>query len=82
MAVLTFFLCVLDLSLTLTNVLSEVGNGRTAHSWFILDGFAQELAPYNAGMIVCIALYACGFFFESRLGRRKLALDRAPNATN
>jgi hypothetical protein len=29
-------------------------------------------------MVVCVVLYACGFFFESRLERRKLAVNSAP----
>jgi hypothetical protein len=75
LAFLTFFLCVLEVSLTLTNTLSLVGTGRTAHSWWLLDGVAQNLAAFDFGIIVSAALYAFGFFFESRLERRKLAFN-------
>lgn len=78
LAVLTFFLCGLEISLVLTNDLWVVGTEKVAHSWWLLVNFAQDLTAFNFGMVVCSLLYACGFFFESRLERRKLATDAPP----
>jgi hypothetical protein len=77
LAVLTFFLCTLEMSLSLTNQLWAVGTRNVAYSWWTLVGVAEELGAFNAGMVVCVSLYACGFFFESRLERRRLAVDNA-----
>ena len=77
LAVLTFLLCVLEMSLSFTNVLWVVGTQKVAHTWWLLVEVAENLGAFNAGMVVCIVLYACGSFFESRLERRRLAVNTA-----
>jgi len=80
LAVLTSFLCILEMSLTFANDLWAVGTQKVVHTTWLLVEVAEDIRAFNAGMVVCVALYACGFFFESRLERRRLALDRAPVA--
>jgi hypothetical protein len=80
LAILTFFVCILEMSLSFADELWAVGTQKVAHTWWLLVAVAEGLSAFNAGMVVCVVLYACGFFFESRLERRKLAFDRAPNA--
>jgi len=77
LAILTFLLCVLEMSLSFTNVLWVVGTQKVAHTWWLLVEVAENLGAFNAGMVVCIVLYACGSFFESRLERRRLAVNTA-----
>jgi len=77
LAILTFFLCVLQISLSFTNDLWAVGTQKVAHSWCLLVEVAEGLAPFNLGMVVCVLLYSCGLYFESRLERRKLSLNAA-----
>jgi hypothetical protein len=77
LATLTFFLCILEMSIGVTNDLWAVGTQKVAHSWWLLVEVAEGLAAFNVGMVTCVLLYACGFFFESRLERRKLALQTA-----
>jgi hypothetical protein len=38
----------------------------------------QKTLQIGAGILIAAVLYACGFFFESRLERRKLAVNTAP----
>ena len=76
---MTCFLCVLEVSFAFTNDLWAVGTQKVAHSWWILVSVAEDLGAFNFGMVVCVALYSVGFFFESWLDRRKLAIDAAPS---
>jgi hypothetical protein len=78
LAILTFFLCILEMSGSFANDLWAVGTQKVAHSWWLLVEVAEDIGAFNAGIVVCIVLYACGFFFESRLERRKLAVQTAP----
>ena len=80
LAILTFFLCILEVSASFTDELWAVGTQKVAHTWWLLVEVAEGLGAFNAGMVVCVLLYVCGFFFESRLERRRLAVktDRVP----
>ena len=81
-AFLTLILCLWEVSMSLTDILMEFGTRKASFSnWAFID-FAQRLTPVSAGLLISSALYACGFFFESRLGRHKLAHDRALPATD
>ena len=75
LAILTFFLCVLEASSNFTNELWAIGTQKVAHTWWLLVAVAEGLGAFNAGMVVCALLYACGFFFESRLERHQLAVN-------
>ncbi len=77
LAFLTLLVCVLEISLTVTDGLWAIGTQKGAHSWWLLVEVAEDLGPFNAGMAICIVLYAFGFFFESRLERRRLAISTA-----
>jgi hypothetical protein len=83
LAILTLFVCILEISLSFTNGLWEVGTQKVAHSWWLLVSVAEDLGAFNVGMAICIVLYAFGFFFESRLERRRLAIStaQAPSRT-
>jgi hypothetical protein len=77
LAVLTFFLCILEMSLSLTNDAWAVGTQKVVHTSWLLVEVAEDIRVFNAGMVVCVVRYACGFFFESRLDRRRLAVNTA-----
>lgn len=78
LAILTFFLCILEMSLSFTNDLWAVGTQKVAQLRWLLVGVAEDTGAFNAGLVLCVVLYACGFFFESRLERRNLAVHIAP----
>ncbi len=77
LAVLTFFLCMLEMSLSFTNELWAVGTQKAAPTRWLLVEIAEGLGAFNFGMVVCVVLYASGFFFESRLERRRLAVNNS-----
>jgi hypothetical protein len=77
LAVLTFFLCILETSLTFANDFWAVGTQKVVHTSWILVEVSEDIRAFNTGMAVCVALYICGIFFESWLDRRRLAVNTA-----
>ncbi len=77
--ILTFFMSVLTLSMSIVDEFMGLATEKHYVAPFVLERLAYKLTAFNAGMVVSIALYAAGFFFESRLHRRKLAFERVWN---
>ncbi len=75
-SVLTFVFVMADFCLAAADILAHVAMQKVSGTLRLsLDG-AQQLRLSAFGLLVCAALYAAGFFFQSRLARRELAFDR------
>lgn len=78
-AILTFFMSVLTLSMSLGDEFIGLATAKHYFAPFVFERLAYKLTTFNVGLVVCILLYGFGFFFESRLHRRKLAFERVRN---
>ena len=74
---LTLLLSLITLSMSLTNEFLNLATAKQLTAAPVLSRLADKLTSFSAGLVVCILLYACGFFFESRLNRHKLRFDAA-----
>jgi hypothetical protein len=81
-AVLTFFLTGFEFSTQVGDAFSGFATAKLPFPKWPFISISRQTPADGAAILICALLYAFGFFFESRLERRKLALDRAPNATN
>ena len=74
-AVLTFFLSFLTLSMSLVDAFMGLATEKQFYAPFLFERLSEKLTTFNAGLVVCILLYATGFCFESRLNRRKMKFE-------
>jgi hypothetical protein len=75
-SILTFFITLLVGSISLIDIFSAARYEKTPSTGRTFLEIANKLPEFSIGMIVCIALYATGFFFESRFNRRRLSSDQ------
>jgi hypothetical protein len=79
-AVLTFFLSFFTLSMSLVDAFMGLATEKQFNSLFVFGRLSEKLTTFNAGLVVCILLYATGFYFESRLNRRKMKFEAGHSA--
>jgi hypothetical protein len=74
LAVLTFFFSCFEFAMQVHHAFGSIVAGRTPFPKWPFIFLAQQTPAYGAVALICASLYACGFFFESHLERRKLAI--------
>ncbi|MDE3202141.1 MAG: hypothetical protein KGN79_14595 [Acidobacteriota bacterium] len=79
LSIFVFFVSLFMFSVVMTESFSAFSFQKsTALNWVVIY-LSQELPEFSFGMLVCSMLYGSGFFFESRLHRRKLAFESLRN---
>jgi|GEM_PF-5581780 len=75
-SVLTFVFVLADFCLAAANILANVAEMKSpVYRWISRD--ASDLLYLSAfGLLVCAALYAAGFFFQSRIACRQLSFEK------
>lgn len=75
-AVLTFVFVLADFCLAAADILAHVAMQKVSGTLLLSLDAVRQLRLSAFGLLVCAALYAAGFFFQSRLARRELSFQR------
>lgn len=76
LSLLTFFLSLLIISMEAFDAFHGIrAQKTTVMAWRVADS-SDKLPVFTFGMLVCVILYTVGWFFESRLNRRKASFER------
>ncbi len=80
-SLLTFFLSLLIISMEGFDAFHGIRVQMTTVMARRVADFADKLPGFSFGMLVCVILYAFGWFFESRLNHRKAGLEHLRDAS-
>lgn len=81
-SVLTFVLVLADFCLSAADIVARVAAQKVEGTFWLSIGTAQQLRMSAAGLLICAALYAAGFFFQARLVRRELSFTKETSETS
>jgi hypothetical protein len=77
-AVLTFFLTGFEVATQVSDAFSYFATTKLPFPKWPFISLSRQIPADGAAILTCALLYVCGFFFESPLERRRLAVNTAP----